>query len=456
MHRKLLSILIITLLLNIMGCSQYNTEKNIDEFNISYIEKIDSKYLVENNVTISVKVPNAKSVQLIMQDLDKDEVENIIEGKKSNGEWLFEYENNDLFTKEVWVLANFDKEKKESEKKVITNIDQSFESVFENIMQINPDKINLLKQNVNLDIIGWLDNSEILAKDSSSFFLYNIHKNEKDIIRKDVWNIFANYYKDKIIYEDRDGLHFLNILEDKQKKIFDIESGMTLKDLVWAGDSNSIIINIAEKDNEHYYHINLINDNIKQIELDKNYEFDNMFYFDNKYLFTFGKLKLSGDENKNYSEHLLGIDIINGNLKDYTPNIQIMDDLRVLSQINEGEFLIRISNATVSEDDISSLSTIYILDTQRRNLRKYNIVLDSPYVFNLFTDKSQHIYLANKENNNKSSLNEKIIILGENNKEEAILSTFQFYPTDFYWSKDGRKIVFYLENSKEIFLIEKK
>ncbi len=456
MHRKLLSILIITLLLNIMGCSQYNTEKNIDEFNISYIEKIDSKYLVENNVTISVKVPNAKSVQLIMQDLDKDEVENIIEGKKSNGEWLFEYENNDLFTKEVWVLANFDKEKKESEKKVITNIDQSFESVFENIMQINPGKINLLKQNVNLDIIGWLDNSEILAKDSSSFFLYNIHKNEKDIIRKDVWNIFANYYKDKIIYEDRDGLHFLNILEDKQKKIFDIESGMTLKDLVWAGDSNSIIINIAEKDNEHYYHINLINDSIKQIELDKNYEFDNMFYFDNKYLFTFGKLKLSGDENKNYSEHLLGIDIINGNLKDYTPNIQIMDDLRVLSQINEGEFLIRISNATVSEDDISSLSTIYILDTQRRNLKKYNIVLDSPYVFNLFTDKSQHIYLANKENNNKSSLNEKIIILGENNKEEAILSTFQFYPTDFYWSKDGRKIVFYLENSKEIFLIEKK
>ena len=456
MHRKLLSILIITLLLNIVGCSQYNTEKNIDEFNISYIEKIDSKYLVENNVTISVKVPNAKSVQLIMQDLDKDEVENIIEGKKSNGEWLFEYENNDLFTKEVWVLANFDKEKKESEKKVITNIDQSFESVFENIMQINPDKINLLKQNVNLDIIGWLDNSEILAKDSSSFFLYNIHKNEKDIIRKDVWNIFANYYKDKIIYEDRDGLHFLNILEDKQKKIFDIESGMTLKDLVWAGDSNSIIINIAEKDNEHYYHINLINDSIKQIELDKNYEFDNMFYFDNKYLFTFGKLKLSGDENKNYSEHLLGIDIINGNLKDYTPNIQIMDDLSVLSQINEGEFLIRISNATISEDDISSLSTIYILDTQSRNLKKYNIVLDSPYVFNLFTDKSQHIYLANKENNNKSSLNEKIIILGENNKEEAILSTFQFYPTDFYWSKDGRKIVFYLENSKEIFLIEKK
>ena len=54
------TILIIILILSTLGCSQQNEEINIDEFNISYLEKIDSKYLVGNNVSISVNVPNAK------------------------------------------------------------------------------------------------------------------------------------------------------------------------------------------------------------------------------------------------------------------------------------------------------------------------------------------------------------------------------------------------------------
>ena len=426
MHKKLFTILIIILILSTLGCSQQNEEINIDEFNISYLEKIDSKYLVGNNVSISVNVPNAKSVQLIIQDIEESEIEDTIEGKKSGQQWLFEYENNDHFTKEIWIVANFNKEQRVSEKKIITNQDQSYESVFENIITINPDKVNLLKQKVNLDIIGWLDNNKILAKDKNSLFLYDIYKNQKDIIVKDVWNIFANYNKNKVIYENEDGIHFLNIQTNEQKKIFDNNKEMILKDLIWSRNENKIILNIIEDDKENLYLINLIDENIKLLELDINYQLGNMIYYDNNYLFCFGKLKLSGDENKNHSEHLLGLNINTKRIKDYTPDIQLVDDLKLLSQINENEFLIQISSATISEDDISSYNAIYILDARKKSLNKYKIELDSPYIFSLSANKNEYIYLSNSRDNGNLKSSEKIIIIGRNNKEDTeILKTLQ-------------------------------
>ena len=68
---------------------------------------------------------------------------------------------------------------------------------------------------------------------------------------------------------------------------------MILKDLIWSRNENKIILNIIEDDKENLYLINLIDENIKLLELDINYQLGNMIYYDNNYLFCFGKLKLS-------------------------------------------------------------------------------------------------------------------------------------------------------------------
>ena len=175
-----------------------------------------------------------------------------------------------------------------------------------------------------------------------------------------------------------------------------------------------------------------------------------MIYYDNNYLFCFGKLK-NRDENKNYSEHLLGLNINTKRIKDYTPDIQLVDDLKLLSQINENEFLIQISSATISEDDISSYNEIYILDARKKSLNKYKIELDSPYIFSLSANKNEYIYLSNSRDNGNLKSSEKIIIIGRNNKEDTeILKTFQYYPSNFY-SQKMEENCFYLENSKKYF-----
>ena len=61
---------------------------------------------------------------------------------------------------------------------------------------------------------------------------------------------------------------------------------MILKDLIWSRNENKIILNIIEDDKENLYLINLIDENIKLLELDINYQLGNMIYYDNNYLFA--------------------------------------------------------------------------------------------------------------------------------------------------------------------------
>lgn len=461
MYKKFsIIIIIITLLLIAIGCSPANDSFDINAFSISYLEIKDSIYLVENNVTISLKASNANRVELNIQDYGQNRIEDTIEGQSAGNDWVFEYKNNDPFTKEIWLVAYFDDGEKISDKIIITNQDQSYESVFENIIPIalnEEEIINVLKQKVNLTILGWLDNNHILAKDKENLFSYNLHKNEKDIIYENVWNIYTNYSKDKVIYENSDGIYVSNTNKEENKKIFDMKKSMILKDLAWSKDEKTVILNIIEDQKEQYYLINFKKNTIDLIEIDKDlYTIEQMLYLDNNYLYAVGNIRTKNEaENIDLANYLLSFNIKTKRVKNFTPNAQSMDEIKVLSQVNEKEFLIRTSSKVVSEEEIATSDIIYIFDTQRRTLKKIKEDIDFPYVYSLFSNKEKYIYISNLMENEDIKINEKAIVLGEKKKKEnEILKIIQYYPSNFYWSKDGKKIVFYIDHTNEIYLVE--
>lgn len=457
-------IILITILFITMGCSNSNDSLDIDDFSISYLEINDSIYLVDNSVSITLKAPKANRVLLNIQDYGQNKIENVLEGKKSGSDWIFEYKNKDPFTKEIWLVVYSNGGEKISEKKIITNQDQSYETVFENIIPIiydedEEEKINILKQKVNLSILGWLDNEHILAKDKENLFSYDIYTNKKDIMLKDVWNVYANYNKDKVVYENNNGIYIYYINKEKSIKILDMKDFMTLKDLAWSGDGKSIVLNIIENQIEHYYIINFNNDTIDSIEIDINldlYAIENILYLDNNYLYAIGQIKSENKgEKSNLANYLLSFNIKTKRVRNFTPNAQPMDEIKILSQVNEKDFLVRTSSKTISEEEIASSDIVYILNTQNRTLKKKKQDIDFPYVYSLFSNKERYIYLSNSMQDGDIKLNEKTIILGEGTKREVeILKAIQYYPSNFYWSKSGNNIVFYIDHTNEIYLIE--
>jgi hypothetical protein len=455
-------IIILIVLLITIGCNQSDKNSSINDFSISYLEIMDDMYLVENEVSISSEVPNANRVLLNIQDYGQNEIEETIEGEKSGDDWFVEYKNNDPFTKEIWLVAYFDDGEQISEKKVITNQDQSYESVFENIIPntLNEsEKINLYKQKVNLTILGWVDNNNVLAKDKDNLFSYDIYNNEKNIIYENIWNIYTSFSKDKFIYENDDGVFISNINKEENKKIFDINASMILKDLTWSRNEDSIILNIVEDKEEKYYLIDLNNNDIELIDIDKDlYSLEKMLYLDNNYIYAIGNIKSKDNEdNGDLSNYLLSYNINTKRVKNYTPDIQPMDDIKILSQVNDREFLIRMSTKIISEEEITSSDIIYILDTKGRTLKKIKEDMDFPYLYSLSSNKEEYIYLSNIMENDKVKMNEKAIILGLDKEEEIeILKAVQYYPSNFYWSNNGKKIAFYIDNIKEIYLIERK
>ena len=150
---------------------------------------------------------------------------------------------------------------------------------------------------------------------------------------------------------------------------------------------------------------------------------------------------------------LLYTSISTGAIKNLTPNLQPMDEIKILSQVNAKEFLVRITTTTIAEDDVSRINNIYLLNTQNPSLKILKKDLGSPFVYSLSPDKKHYIYL--KKLDSESGQGENMILLGDNKKREVeILKTIHFHPTLFYWSKDGDQLLFYLNNTKEAYLIE--
>src|SRR5699024_6595653 len=128
---------------------------------------------------------NATDVVINVEEPGENKIESTIEGKKIGDTWEFLYSNNDLFKKDIWVEAYFsNKEVVKSDKKTITNQEQSYENAFENILPIssNLKSIKLTKQAVNLNILGWKDDQNLLITDKNNLLSYNIYDNKKKVI----------------------------------------------------------------------------------------------------------------------------------------------------------------------------------------------------------------------------------------------------------------------------------
>ncbi|RBP46634.1 hypothetical protein [Garciella nitratireducens] len=465
----LLSILILLTSLFIIGCNQSHHTPSINDFSISYLEIQDDKYLVGNKVLVQAQVKNANKVQLMVQDYGQNQKDVTIDGRKSGNHWEFTYENKDPFTKEIWLIVYGDNEKTiQSDKRIITNQDQHYKSAFENIIPVSTteekESINLEKRMGNFTILGWYDNENLLVQNNNNLILYNVINDKKNKILQDVWNIYVSPKLEYVVYQKKDEVYLFDFLKQNNKKIFKMKDSMTLKDLTWSRDQKYIILNIVDGIENLYYRINLKENDTKKVVLEsfnkEQYMLEKLIYLDNHTLYALGRI-INQDSNDQEIERpvdLLKINIITGKInKNYTSNMQSADEIKVLSQVNDREFLLRVSNKIISEEEMQSFSDIYLLNTQNGTFKKVKNDIDYPYIYGLSPNKRNYIYLKNVIKNGKSISNEKSIILGnKTKKEKEILRAINFYPTTFYWSENGEKIAFYLEDTKEMYFVEKK
>lgn len=464
----LLSIFILLVSLSVVGCDQPNNTPSISEFSISHLEIQDDRYLVGNEVLIQAQVENANKVQLIVQDQGQNDMDTTIEGKKFGDHWEFTYKNNDSFTKEIWLVAYGDSgEKIQSDKRIITNQDQSYESAFENIIPVSTEEkniIDLTKHTGNLNIFGWYDNQNLLAQNNNNLILYNIANDKKQMILQNVWNVYVNPKLEYVIYQKENGVYFSAIGKKNTRKIFDMADSSVLKDLVWSRDQEYVILNIMKGKENLYYRIDLKGDDSKAIQLDslnqEQYTLEQIIYLENNNLYALGRISAE-DDNHGETERpitLLRINIATGKInKNYTPKLEPLDEINILSQVNDREFLVRVSTKIVSEEETQSFNDIYLLNTQNGIFKKIKTDVDYPYVYSLSSNKDRYIYLKDVVENGSSISNKKSIVLGKKNgKEEEILEAINFFPTSFHWSENGEKIAFYMKDTKEIYLIERK
>lgn len=464
----LLSIFILLVSLSVVGCDQPTNTPSIIEFSISYLEIQDDKYLVGNEVLVQAQVENANKVQLMVQDQNQNDMDTTIEGKKFGDHWEFTYKNSDFFTKEIFLMAYDDKGKKiQSDKKIITNQDQSYESAFENIIPVSTeekDSIDLTKRTGNLNIFGWYNNQNLLVQNNNNLILYNIANDKKQMILQNVWNVYVSPKLEYVIYQKENGVYFSKLEEKNTRKILDIADSSVLKDLVWSRDQEYVILNIMKGKENLYYRIDLKGDDSKVIQLDSlnqgQYTLEQAIYLENNNLYALGRISAEGD-NHGETERpitLLRINIATGKMnKNYTPKLEPLDEINILSQVNDREFLIRVSTKIVSEEETQSFNDIYLLNTQNGIFKKIKTDVDYPYVYSLASNKDRYIYLKDISENGSSISSKKSIVLGKKNgKEEEILKAINFFPTSFYWSENGEKIAFYMKDTKELYLIEGK
>ncbi len=452
MHRKSIVTLVIFILIFMAGCSKGEDSTDINDYNISYLEVLENGYLVDNEVHISVIEADAINVILNIREYGQEEIEKTIEGEKNGSEWEFVYINSNLFTKEIWLTYIYEDGERESEKSIITNRIQSLENAFENIIPIKSDaNIKLIKQNIDLSILGWMGRNKILARDNEDLFIFDIYKNEKEVLIEDIYNVYPSPSLKYLVYQANEGIYYGDSTAKNSKKILDIQGRTFFKDLAWSSMENNIFLHLVEDDTNMFYLIDLNHNNINDFSIE-GYTIEELIYMDNGYLYALGHTS-NEDIETDAPNSLLRIHISTGAIKNLTPNLQPMDEIKILSQVNAKEFLVRITTTTIAEDDVSRINNIYLLNTQNPSLKILKKDLGSPFVYSLSPDKKHYIYL--KKLDSESGQGENMILLGDNKKREVeILKTIHFHPTLFYWSKDGDQLLFYLNNTKEAYLIE--
>lgn len=466
MHKKiLLMIFSIFILLFVIGCNDTNQTLDINEFSISYLEMQDDKYLVGDEVSIQAKVEDAHQVQLLVREYGGSEREETINGEKVGAIWEFSYENNGPFMKEIWLVAEDSTGNTiQSQKKVITNQDQSYENAFENIIPVSKeieDDFSLSKYPINFNILGRYSNQKILGYDNHDLILYNLNNQQLETIYEDVWNVYPSPNFKNVVYENNDGIYFSDIAKENNKKIFATDNTITLKDLVWSDNQESILLNIIEDKKNLFYLVNLANGDLESIDLDfldeSLYSLDKLISLEGNHLYALGSVADEENKQAELSKVLLRLNINTGNIKDYTLNIQPIDEIKILSQVNTSEFLIRTSSKTISEEEIQSSYDIHLLNTKNGTLKSIKEDIDDPHVYSLSPNKNSYIYLKNVVEGEDIISNKKFIVLGEKHKQEStILQAIEYFPTSFYWSEDGKKILFYMDNTKELYYIQNK
>lgn len=447
----------------VMGCNNTNKIQQVSDFSIQYLDIQDNKFIVNNDVTMRVEAPKASNVQLYMQDQGQERTEEVIEGKKSGNQWNFDYQNTHPFTKEVWIVAHYDEEKIVTEKKVITNQTQSYESMFESIIPITENFTNdfiLSKQKINLNALGWIDEKRILAQEDNALISYHFDDNTKDILIEEGWNIYPNRNMEKVIYQDAKGLNIFDIKTKETKQIFKPKEHQLIKNLTWSRNNKEVILYTVENQKEEFYLINLQSGNRSTLNniAKEGYTIEQLIYLNNGYLFALANIHAgtgdSGEEET--TTGLLAINIYSGKIKNLTPQLQSMDEIGILSQVNENEFLVRLSSKFMSEEEIVSENNIYLLNTQSRKLKTVKSNIDFPYVYQLSHQKDSYIYLKNLDND-REQLDGKVIVFGEGaSKEKEILKSAPYYPKTFYWSPGGERVLFYIDGTQELYCISKK
>lgn len=467
MHKKIfLMIWSIFVLLFIIGCNNSNQALKIDEFSISYLEIQEDKYLVGDQVSIQAKVENADQVELLVREYGENQTEGTIEGEKKGTTWEFSYENKEPFMKEICLLAEDGTgETIQSEKKIITNQDQSYENAFENIIPVSKEMkedFTLSTYPISFNILGWYDNQSILGYDNHSLILYHINNQQSETIYEDVWNVYPSTNFKDVVYENKDGIYFSDIAKRNNKKIFATDKTITLKDLVWSGNQRSLLLNIIEDQKNLLYLANLVNGDLESIDLDfldeNLYSLDKLISFEGDFLYALGSVVDEENKQTELSKALLGINIRTGYIKDYTSKIHHpIDEMKILSRVNDSEFLIRASSEIISEEKIQSNNDVYLLNTKNATLKSIKKDIDYPYVYSLSPNKDSYIYLKNVIEDGNLISNKKFIVFAEKHKQETtILQAIEYFPTSFYWSEDSKKVVFYMDNTKKLYYMQNK
>lgn len=465
MYKKLKLIIFLFLILNlVMGCSQKNVKEDILDFNVSYLDIQDNKMIVNNDVKIKVEASEADKVELYIAEQGESKEDSIIAGEKTGSEWQLKYSNNDPFIKEIWVVGYFDGERIISDKKLITNQSQSYEDAFENIVAITSgedDLISMEKHESKLNVIGWVDENKILAKENEELIIYDIRQKEKESVHNNVWNVSISPNRKEVVFQDKQEIYVSQWNIKNKKKIFELNKDQYIKNISWSSKQDKILIHMVENKKDVFNSINIKTNNKKSLNAINNLEdyiLDEIIYFDNNYLYAAATKKIKEDKELDLeiSKELVYININTGKIRSLTPNTHTQDEVEVLGQVNKNEFLVKLTTKVISEEENNISNRIYLLNTWSKKMKNINKEIVFPFVFQYSPNKDNYIYIRKEEDDNTDSDNEKIIVLGDKyGNEKNILKMLQYYPNEFYWSPNGSKIMFYINNTHELYIIEK-